>query len=81
MVSQIFTTFGLMILFRGIAQFLWKPDYRTVGASIVNGHVTLAGIQIGLPQVVAELLIDDVPSPSEADPETSSPGVQVLVAG
>jgi branched-chain amino acid transport system permease protein len=53
MVSQIFTTFGLMILFRGIAQFLWKPDYRTVGASIVNGHVTLAGIQIGLPQVVA----------------------------
>jgi branched-chain amino acid transport system permease protein len=53
MVSQIFTTFGLMILFRGVAQFLWKPDYRTVGASIVNGHVTLAGIQIGLPQVVA----------------------------
>src|SRR5882672_3726617 len=30
MVSQIFTTFGLMILFRGIAQFLWKPDYRTI---------------------------------------------------
>jgi branched-chain amino acid transport system permease protein len=53
MVSQIFTTFGLMILFRGVAQFLWKPDYRTVGASIVNGHVTLAGVQIGLPQVVA----------------------------
>src|SRR5476649_1541785 len=24
MLSQIFTTFGLMILFRGLAQFLWK---------------------------------------------------------
>ena len=28
MLSQIFTTFGLMILLRGVAQFLWKPDYR-----------------------------------------------------
>ena len=28
--SQIFATFGLMLLFRGIAQFLWKPDYRTI---------------------------------------------------
>lgn len=53
MLSQIFTTFGLMILFRGIAQYFWKPDYRTVDHSIVSGHVTLAGIQIGLPQVSA----------------------------
>lgn len=53
MVSQLFTTFGLMLLFRGIAQFLWKPDFRTVDQSIVNGSVTFAGIQIGLPQVVA----------------------------
>ena len=28
--SQIFTTFGLMLLFRGLAQFFWKPDYRTI---------------------------------------------------
>jgi branched-chain amino acid transport system permease protein len=53
MVSQLFTTFGLMLLFRGIAQFLWKPDFRTVDKSIVGGSVSLAGIQIGLPQVVA----------------------------
>ena len=53
MVSQIFTTFGLMILFRGIAQFLWKPDFRTVGDSLVSGHVTLVGVQVGLPQVTA----------------------------
>jgi branched-chain amino acid transport system permease protein len=53
--SQIFTTFGLMILFRGIAQFLWKPDFRTVGSSVVSGNVSILGIQVGLPQLVAGL--------------------------
>jgi branched-chain amino acid transport system permease protein len=53
MVSQLFTTFGLMLLFRGIAQFLWKPDFRTVDKSVVNGNLIIAGIQIGLPQVIA----------------------------
>jgi len=53
MLSQIFTTFGLMILFRGIAQFLWKPDFRSVENSWASGSVKLAGLQLGLPQLVA----------------------------
>jgi branched-chain amino acid transport system permease protein len=53
MVSQLFTTFGLMLLFRGIAQFLWKPDFRTIEKSAVSGHLSIAGIQIGSPQVAA----------------------------
>jgi branched-chain amino acid transport system permease protein len=53
MVSQLFTTFGLMLLFRGIAQFLWKPDFRTVDKSIVSGSLSLGGIQIGAPQMAA----------------------------
>jgi branched-chain amino acid transport system permease protein len=53
MVSQLFTTFGLMLLFRGIAQFLWKPDFRTIERSSVSGTVSIAGVQIGQPQVVA----------------------------
>ncbi|MDB5771593.1 MAG: amino acid transporter permease [Burkholderia sp.] len=53
MVSQLFTTFGLMLLFRGIAQFLWKPDFRTVEQSIASGSLSIAGIQVGQPQVVA----------------------------
>ncbi|MFT5591595.1 MAG: branched-chain amino acid transport system permease protein [Bradyrhizobium sp.] len=53
MVSQIFTTFGLMLLFRGIAQFLWKPDFRTIEKSLVSGNFSLAGIQVGAPQVTA----------------------------
>ena len=55
MVSQIFTTFGLMILFRGIAQFFWTADFRTVENSMVSGHVALGGIQIGTPQLSAGL--------------------------
>lgn len=53
MLSQIFTTFGLMILFRGLAQFFWKPDFRTVENSVVSGNASLLGIQIGLPQLTA----------------------------
>jgi len=53
MLSQIFTTFGLMILFRGIAQFLWKPDFRSIDNSLVSGAVRLGALQFGLPQIVA----------------------------
>ncbi len=53
MLSQIFTTFGLMILMRGLAQYLWKPDFRSVDRTVVAGKVAFAGLQFGLPQVVA----------------------------
>jgi branched-chain amino acid transport system permease protein len=53
MLSQIFTTFGLMILFRGLAQYFWSPDFRSVDHSLVTGKIAFAGLQFGLPQVVA----------------------------
>ncbi len=53
MLSQIFTTFGLMILFRGVAQFLWKPDFRSIENSLVSGTVSLGALQFGLPQILA----------------------------
>ena len=53
MLSQIFTTFGIMILLRGVAQFLWKPDFRSIENSAVSGTVKLLGIQLGKPQLVA----------------------------
>ena len=53
MLSQIFTTFGIMILLRGVAQFLWKPDFRSIENSAVSGPVKLLGIQLGKPQLVA----------------------------
>ncbi len=51
--SQIFTTFGLMILFRGLAQFFFKPDFRAIDHSLASGTVVLAGIQFGRPQAIA----------------------------
>lgn len=51
--SQIFTTFGLMLLMRGLAQFFWKPDYRTIENSLVAGSIKVAGVQVGRPQLVA----------------------------
>lgn len=54
-ISQIFTTFGLMILLRGVAQFLWKPDYRAIDSSSVSGAVSLLGLQLGTPQLAAGL--------------------------
>jgi branched-chain amino acid transport system permease protein len=53
MLSQVFTTFGLMILFRGLAQYLWRPDFRSVDRSVVAGHVAFGGLQLGLPQLTA----------------------------
>jgi branched-chain amino acid transport system permease protein len=53
MLSQIFTTFGIMYLLRGVAQFLWKPDYRTIEHSSVSGTVSFLGLHLGMPQIVA----------------------------
>ncbi len=55
MLSQVFTTFGLMILLRGVAQYLWKPDFRSVGSTVVAGNVSLNGLQFGLPQVISAI--------------------------
>ena len=51
--SQIFATFGMMILFRGLAQFFWKPDFRTIENSYSSGKVVFAGLHFGLPQIIA----------------------------
>jgi len=53
MLSQIFTTFGIMILLRGVAQFFWKPDFRSIENSLVSGTVKALGVQVGRPQLVA----------------------------
>jgi branched-chain amino acid transport system permease protein len=53
MVSQIFTTFGLMLLLRGLAQFFWKPDFRSIENSAVAGTVQIGGLHLGQPQLLA----------------------------
>jgi branched-chain amino acid transport system permease protein len=36
-----------------VAQFLWKPDFRTIENSAVSGSVQWLGLQLGRPQLVA----------------------------
>lgn len=49
-------TFGLSLFIRNFAQFLWTPNYRFVGESILSGkRILLADLVIGLPQLIAAL--------------------------
>jgi branched-chain amino acid transport system permease protein len=42
-----------MIFLRGSAQFLWKPNYRSIGESIIQGRVEFMGLFSGSPQLFA----------------------------
>ncbi|MFT4098500.1 MAG: branched-chain amino acid ABC transporter permease [Rhodoblastus sp.] len=49
---QIFATFGLAITMRGLAQFLFTPDYRSIPHSWLGGKtLNVAGIFLPAPQL------------------------------
>jgi branched-chain amino acid transport system permease protein len=54
---QIFATFGLAIVMRGLAQYLFTPDYRSIPSSFVGGKtLSIAGIFLPVPQLVGALI-------------------------
>jgi len=54
---QIFATFGLAIVMRGLAQWLFTPDYRSIPNSwLANKTLSIAGIFLPLPQLVGALV-------------------------
>ncbi len=54
---QIFATFGLAIVMRGLAQFLFTPDYRSIPHSWLGGTtLNLAGIFLPAPQLAGALV-------------------------
>lgn len=53
MLSQIFVTFGVLILLRGLAQFFWKVDYRMIPQTMLSGNINVFDVYIGIPQLVA----------------------------
>lgn len=53
MLAQIFATFGLAVFLRSGAQALWGVDFRLVKDPLVQGRLELAGLFVGLPQLVA----------------------------
>jgi branched-chain amino acid transport system permease protein len=49
---QIFATFGLAVLMRGLAQYLFTPDYRSIQHSWLGGRtVSVAGVFLPAPQL------------------------------
>lgn len=55
MLAQIFATFGLAILLRSAAQFLFGIDFRTVDAPLLAGRVALGPLFVGGPQLAASV--------------------------
>ncbi len=55
MVSQIFATFGLAVFLRSAAQALWGVDFHLIKDPLVEGRLSLAGLFVGLPQLVASM--------------------------
>ncbi|MHC2405020.1 branched-chain amino acid transport system permease protein [Bradyrhizobium barranii subsp. barranii] len=54
---QIFTTFGLAIVMRGLAQYFFTPDYRSIPQSWLGGKtISVAGIFLPEPQLVGALV-------------------------
>ena len=54
---QIFSTFGLAVLMRGLAQLLFTPDYRTVQHAWASGRTfSVGGIHVPAPQLVGALV-------------------------
>ena len=55
MLAQIFATFGLAIFLRSAAQTIWGVDFHLVKDPLVQGRISLGGLFIGLPQLVASV--------------------------
>jgi len=53
MLAQIFATFGLGVFLQNLAQFLWRPDFRTLGDTWVTGRIALGGVFVSRPQLAA----------------------------
>jgi branched-chain amino acid transport system permease protein len=54
---QIFATFGLAIVMRGFAQWLFTPDYRSIpGSFVANKTVSVAGVFLPLPQLLGAVV-------------------------
>ncbi|HXH82759.1 MAG TPA: branched-chain amino acid ABC transporter permease [Candidatus Tectomicrobia bacterium] len=56
MLAQIFATFGLAVMLRSGAQFVWGADFRVVKDPLLAGRLSLGGVFVGLPQLAASAL-------------------------
>jgi branched-chain amino acid transport system permease protein len=54
--AQTFATFGLMVILRAGAQFVWSGDYRAILDSSATGQIWIpGGVSLGRPQLLAAI--------------------------
>jgi branched-chain amino acid transport system permease protein len=54
---QIFSTFGLAVLMRGLAQFFFTPDYRSIQHTWTSGRTfSVGGVYLPAPQLVGAMV-------------------------
>jgi branched-chain amino acid transport system permease protein len=53
MIAQMFATFGLLVFFQALANFLWKADARTIGDNLSTGLFSVGGLYFNVPDLVA----------------------------
>jgi branched-chain amino acid transport system permease protein len=53
MIAQILSTFGLALVLRYLAFWLFTSNFRTLPDTLIPGTLDIAGILIGMPQLVA----------------------------
>src|SRR5260221_1756079 len=54
---QIFVTFGLAIFLRGLAQFVWSPDYRSIKGTVLSEKtIDIFGVFLPLPQLASGIV-------------------------
>ena len=54
--SALLATFGLSLVFRNLAQFLWTPNARFITNTVLSGKkINIGSIIIGYPQLVAAI--------------------------
>src|SRR5579859_2079889 len=56
MIAQILSTFGLALLLRYLAFWLFSANFKTLPDTLIPGTINLGGILIGMPQLVAGLV-------------------------
>jgi branched-chain amino acid transport system permease protein len=55
MIAQMFATFGMLLFFQALVNFLWKADTRSVPDNWSTGNFNVAGLFFNTPELVAAL--------------------------
>lgn len=56
MIAQILSTFGLALLLRYLAFWLFSANFKTLPDNLIPGTLNIGGILIGMPQLVAGIV-------------------------